>query len=214
MTDERRRIRARRAARGVRPRRRRRRRARRVEEYLPPTRGPAEVEQHREVATMLAFTGRRHPGPVGPHRRLARRAPPRPRPASWPRCCRSTAGPPGRRRSWGANRCSVGRVAAAAAVIVAVLAVAVLDTDAAPIDAAVAAATRRPRPIVTDARARRRRAGRRGVIDRTATASSSPRTCPRSHRPDYQLWGVIDGQVISLGVLGTTPSRAVQRRDR
>jgi anti-sigma factor RsiW len=189
-----------------------------VEEYLAHNpRARAEVEQHREVATMLAYTGAA--APEGLWERIAG-ALEEPAPAPGPELARVLPGPgrpgvtPARRgrRAWMAP----GLVAAAASIVIAVLGVRLADAgrrldaeraerisvarlydqaraDASAHVAQLASADGRARSLAVVT------ADGSGFIDgRTLAVLEPDRT--------YQLWGVVQGtdgqQVISLGVLG------------
>ena len=187
-----------------------------VEEYLAHSpRARAEVEQHREVATMLAYTGA--PAPEGLWERIAG-ALDGPAPEPGPELAKVFPGPGAaaariaRRRRWLAP----GLVAAAAALVIGVLAALLVradrrldaaQRDSASIeslyDAALrSASTHRAELASTDGGAHSLAVvtvDGNGYIDGRTLAVLDP-----DHT--YQLWGVVQGpggpQVISLGVLG------------
>jgi anti-sigma factor RsiW len=186
-----------------------------VDEYLAHNpRARAEVEQHREVATMLSYTGA--PAPEGLWERIAESLD-GPAPEPGPELAKVLPAPRQlgarrRRRPWLAPAA----LAAAAAIVAVVLAVRLVDTDR-RLDA-----LRRERSTIeglyeaarVDASAHRAQlastdgvahslavvtADGNGFIDgRTLAVLDTDHT--------YQLWGVVQGadrqQVISLGVLG------------
>ena len=205
----------------------------RVEEYLAHNpRARAEVEQHREVATMLSYTGA--PAPEGLWDRIAEalddRAPaPEPGPELakvMPMPARVTAGPVPAppvsapalaprserrtRRSW------TGVFGAAAAIVVALLSWRVVDVTRQLDDARAHgvgleraienlqqdSTTRRADLLSTDGR---QTAHAYVAVDGTGYLDGRALVVLD---PDhtYQLWGVVQGpagqQVISLGVLG------------
>ncbi|MCB1000550.1 MAG: anti-sigma factor [Acidimicrobiales bacterium] len=196
-----------------------------VDEYLMVSpRARQEVSEHREVATMLAWTGMS--APDGLWERIAASLdsaePPRPTGAlasvigaggddrvaaveSLDGVRRSRAG----RRGW---RTATSWVAAsAAAAVVAVVAVQMIgadDTDdrRTPLQAAVSEARDDRDSVVATLVNADGDAGAEVVIDRDGhgyvIGSDLP---PLPADQTYQLWGVIGEQVISLGVLGAHP---------
>ena len=187
-----------------------------VDEYLTHNpRARAEVEQHREVATMLSYTGA--PAPEGLWERIAESLD-GPAPEPGPELAKVLPTPRQlpvrhrRRRPWLAPA----GLAAAAAIVVAVLAVRLVDTDR-RLDA-----LRRERSTVeglyeaarVDASARRAQlASTDGAVHSLAVVTAEGNgfiegrtlaVLDTDHT--YQLWGVVQGsdgpQVISLGVLG------------
>jgi len=178
---------------------------RELEEYLAQNpRARSEVDTHREVATLMAFSGA--PAPEGLWDRIAGAMEER-APAPGPELAKVL---PARRRRW-PTAAVVGAAvaAAAAAAVITVVAVrdpsssrAELDGMAQVFDRAMADpdATR----VVLRSEDGTQRAvavvepGGLGVISLRELADLGPdRT--------YQLWGVIGDQVISLGVLGHRP---------
>jgi anti-sigma-K factor RskA len=179
---------------------------REIEEYLTQDpRARSEVDTHREVATLMAFSGA--PAPEGLWDRIAGAMEER-APAPGPELAKVL---PARRRRW-PTTAVVGAAVAAAAAAVVITVVAVrepsssrteLDSMAQVFDRAMADpdATR----VVLRSEDGTQRAvavvepGGLGVISLRELADLGPdRT--------YQLWGVIADQVISLGVLGRRPA--------
>lgn len=178
---------------------------REIEEYLAQDpRARSEVETHREVATLMAFSGA--PAPEGLWDRIAGAMEER-APEPGPELAKVL---PARRRRW-PTAAVVGAAVAAAAAAVVITVVAVrdpsssrnqLDSMAQVFDRAMADpdATR----VVLKSEDGTQRAvavvepGGLGVISLRELADLGP-----GHT--YQLWGVIDDQVISLGVLGHRP---------
>ena len=201
---------------------------RRVEEYLSLNpRARAEVEQHREVATMLSYSGA--PAPDGLWDRIAEslddRAPEpgpelakvMPLPVRPPVAVPAPAPDPsvlasGRRRAWRL----ASAVAAAAAVVIGLLSWRLVDTNNRLVAVRSAQVTLKDQyeRIRKDDSARRaqllssdgaQHATALVTVDGTGYLDGSPLAVLD---PDhtYQLWGVVQGldgqQVISLGVLG------------
>lgn len=183
-----------------------------VEEYLATSpRARAEVQQHREVATMLAWSGMDAPDGLwdkiagslegsesAPESVLGRVLP-----------MRSS-----RRRSWGRTAGSWALATAAAALIAFVaVRVASNSSDAsmsAPIERAVAAAFANPKSVQAQMTSVNESSLKvRAVVDPEGNgyllADSLPRLDPSR---TYQLWGQIDGELISLGILGSDPKTA------
>jgi anti-sigma-K factor RskA len=187
---------------------------RRVEDYLEVNpRAAAEVQAHREVATMLAFTGMDAPDDL------------------WGRIAGEigdTAPPPGpelakvlaidsgpRSRTAHTARTGLARavpwiVSAAAAAIVVFVAVGLADRADAPDDplaGSLEAARADSDSIVTTLVSDASGSTAEAIIDRDGhgfvIADELP-TLPDGQT--YQLWGVVeDGQVISLGIFGPSP---------
>jgi anti-sigma-K factor RskA len=180
---------------------------RRVEDYLEVNpRAAAEVEAHREVATMLAFTGMDAPDDL------------------WNRIAGEigdTAPPPGpelakvlsiddhpKRRA--ISRIAPWVVSVAAAAVVAFVAIGLADrADApnAPITSALEAARADRDSITTTLVADGSSASAEAIIDQDGhgfvVAQELP-TLPEDQT--YQLWGVVEnGDVISLGIFGPNP---------
>jgi len=189
--------------------------ARAVEEYLLVNpRARAEVAEHRETATMLAWTGAA--APEGLWDRIAAsldEAPPAPSgelAAVLALDPTRRAAAPGRpRRRSVARTLGAWAAASAAAAAVAVVAVSLLDDDAtdAPLEAAVARARDDRDSIVVElVSVVDGTPGGEAIIDQDGhgflIATGLP-TLPDDRT--YQLWGVIDGNAISLGILGHNP---------
>ncbi len=175
-----------------------------VEEYLAVNpRARQEVLEHREVATLLAWTGMA--APEGLWDRISAElegTPPRP---SGELAAVLTASPRARRR-W--RTAGTAMAAAAAAALVAVVAtVALVDDD--PVDPLVAAVAqaRVDRDSTTAVLMREDGlVGAEAVVDGHGQGYLLGNTLPQlPPQQTYQLWGVIEGQVISLGVLGRNP---------
>jgi len=178
---------------------------REIEEYLAQNpRARSEVDTHREVATLMAFSGA--PAPDGLWDRIAGAMEER-APEPGPELAKVL---PARRRRW-PTAAVVGAAVAAAAAAAVITVVAVrdpsssrteLDSMAQVFDRAMADpdATR----VVLESEDSAERAvavvepGGLGLISLRELADLGPdRT--------YQLWGVVNDQVISLGVLGHRP---------
>ena len=203
----------------------------RVEQYLlvsPKAR--AEVREHREVATMLAWTGSMAPEGLWDRisARLEEQAPP---PSgelaavlslAAARDMASTVGLPGGARSRSRRR-SISRTlgawaaASAAAATVAVLVVTVMQRDGvgrSPLESAAKAALSDSASATATLIDQDGTVGGQAVIDRDGhgylIASGLP-SLPMDHT--YQLWGVIGSKAISLGVLGHHPGIATFSAD-
>jgi anti-sigma-K factor RskA len=191
---------------------------RRVEDYLAVNpRAAAEVQEHREVATMLAFTGMDAPAglwdrivasideqapPPGPE--LARVMPPDPDLAPVVPLERAE------RRRRRIRSAGFWLAASAAAAVVAVAVVSVVDDRAdAPGDPILAGAEAaredrdsRTATLVADGSD----ATAEAIVDQDGhgylLAGDLP-TLPDDQT--YQLWGVIGDDVISIGILGPNP---------
>lgn len=173
-----------------------------VDEYLSVNpRARHEVQEHREVATVLAWSGTTAPDGL------------------WDRIASSIDGPapaptgelasvlaPRRGRSWVA-RVAPWSLAAAAAAVVAFVAVEAIDKDAeSPIEAAVAAARGDRDSMITSLVRDDGHVGAQAIIDQDGHGYLLGEALPElTSDQTYQLWGVIDGNVISLGVLGNNP---------
>ncbi len=180
---------------------------RRVEDYLAINpRAAAEVRSHREVATMLAFTGMEAPDSLW-ERIAAELDEPAPPPGPELAKVMSIDHRPRRSRLG-----SVGPwvASAVAAAVIAVVAISVTDRVSAPNDPIAAA--------VDDARADRDSistvlvaessdAAPEAIIDQDGHGFLLARDLPTLDSDQtYQLWGVVDdGQVISLGIIGPNP---------
>ncbi|MCU0261541.1 MAG: anti-sigma factor [Ilumatobacteraceae bacterium] len=181
---------------------------RRVDDYLAVNpRAAAEVQEHREVATMLAFTGM--DAPAGLWDRIASEL-------------EDTAPEPGpelakilpieraaeRRRSR-ARTILPWLAATAAAAVVAVTVVSVFDRGESPGDplTAAAEAARTDR----DSRTAELRADGSDVVVEAVIDNDGHGFLFGDALPElgddrtYQLWGVVGEQVISIGILGPHP---------
>jgi len=178
---------------------------REIEEHLAQNpRARSEVDTHREVATLMAFSGA--PAPEGLWDRIAGAMEER-APAPGPELAKVL---PARRRRW-PTAAVVGAAVAAAAAAAVITVVAVrdpsssrteLDGMAQVFDRAMADPDATRVVLRSEDGAQRAVAvvepGGLGVISLRELADLGPdRT--------YQLWGVIDDQAISLGVLGHRP---------
>lgn len=185
-----------------------------VEEYLQVNpRARQEVREHREAATMLAWTGMR--APDGLWDRIASQldenvAPPEPT-GELAEVLSFDAGREvrsARRRSWVPTVAAwVG--ASAAAALVAVLAVVVLTPE--PSERSALATAVEEARADRDSKIAQLAAADGSVVGEVIVdqdghgylvAAGLPALGPDR---TYQLWGVIGDQVISLGVLGPTP---------
>ena len=178
---------------------------REVEAYLAvDPRARAEVESHREVATLLAFGGAA--APEGLWDRIAGALEDR-APEPGPELARVL---PMRRRRW-TTAAALG-VAAAAAAVAAVITVAVvrdpspspaaLDSMAQVFDRAMSDPDATRVVLSSDDASQRAVA----VVEPGGLGLVSLRDLPElGDDRTYQLWGVIDDEVISLGVLGNRP---------
>jgi anti-sigma factor RsiW len=186
--------------------------ARRVEEYLRVNpKAAAEVQDHREVATMLAFTGM--DAPVGLWERIEAQlddAPPQPGP-ELARVMAIGDAPTdrGKRRRFA----SFGPWLAAAAAVIVIAGVALVFVDRAaapstPIADAYEQARQDRDSAITELVAEGAAVTASGVIDQDGHGFLDARDLP-ALSPDqtYQLWGVMaeSGDVISLGILGPNP---------
>jgi anti-sigma-K factor RskA len=183
---------------------------RRVDDYLEINpRAAAEVQEHREVATMLAFTGM--DAPDGVWSRIAdeigEEAPP---PGPELAAVMSFDDHPRRRRL---STAAPWVASVAAAIIVAVVAVGVVgiadrsDSPSDPLSLAVEAAFDDRDSVTTVLASEVSDATADAVIDQDGHGYVVARDLPTL--PDgqtYQLWGVVEsGDVISLGIFGPNP---------
>jgi anti-sigma-K factor RskA len=179
---------------------------RRVEDYLAINpRARAEVQEHREVATMLAYTGM--DAPEGLWDRIVStldEAPPIPGP-ELARVLPMER--PQRRAGQTFGRWVMATAAAALIAIVAVTAVGRANSDANPLEAAVEQIrsdrdSRATRLVSTDSAVEAE-----AIVDLQGHGFVLAGDLPQLPRTlTYQLWGVIGDQVISLGVLGPSPN--------
>lgn len=180
---------------------------RRIEEYLRVNpRARQEVQEHREVATMLAWTSTA--APDGLWDRIAAsldEAAPTPRGELASVMSFDQHRGPARRSV--IAKAAPWAFAAAAAAIVAVVTVSVLDDEPqAPIAAAVAAARADRDSTVTELVRDDGVVGAEAIIDQDGHGYLIGEQLPELDADrTYQLWGVIDDKVISLGVLGNNP---------
>ncbi len=181
---------------------------RRVEEYLEVNpHAAAEVRDHREVATMLAYTGT--DAPEGLWGRIAEELDaPEPPPVAALGEVLSLDGPR-RRRRLATIAPLVG--AAAAAILVTVVTIAVLDRTDAPVDpmtAAVEAARADRDTLVAELASEASDATAEGLLDQDGHGYLDASRLPTlGDDRTYQLWGVLGdtGDVVSLGILGPRP---------
>lgn len=180
---------------------------RRVEDYLEVNpRASAEVQAHREVATMLAFTGMDAPGDLWGRiaDEIGAQAPP---PGPELAKVLSMDDHPNRRRI---SSIAPWVVTAAAAAVIGFVAIGLADSAEAPnepmsgaLELALADRDSVTTTLVSDASD----ASADAVIDQDGhgfVLGSSLPTLPEGQT--YQLWGVVeDGQVISLGIFGPNP---------
>lgn len=182
-----------------------------VEQHLAvDPRARAEVNEHREVATMLAWTG--SPAPEGLWDRIAGALEDR-APEPGPELARVLP-MAGRRRRTAAGAWLLG---AAAAVVIAVLGVMVADRgrelDRLRPQAVEAAVTLGFSQAVADPAAAKvellsedGRTRAQAVVEPSGVGYVAAGGLPElPEGRTYQLWGVVSGKVISLGVLGPRP---------
>lgn len=180
---------------------------RRVEDYLEVNpRAAAEVQAHREVATMLAFTGMDAPEDLWSRisDEIGEQAPP---PGPELAKVMSMDDHPRRRRM---AAVAPWIVTAAAAAVIGLVAFGVADrADApnAPMSSALEVARADRDSVTTTLVSDSSDASAEAVIDQDGHGFVVARDLPTL--PDdqtYQLWGVVaDGQVISLGIFGPNP---------
>lgn len=183
---------------------------RRVEDYLEVNpRASAEVQAHREVATMLAFTGMDAPdhlwgriaGEIGEVGEVA--PPPGPELAK----VMSFEDHPRRRRIAAVAPWLMSAAAAAVIVFVAIGLADGADAPTEPLANAVEAAQADRDSLVTTLVAEGSDVAAEAVIDQDGHGYVLARDLPTL--PDgqtYQLWGVVEGgDVISLGIFGPNP---------
>ncbi len=180
---------------------------RRVEDYLEVNpRASAEVQAHREVATMLAFTGMDAPDDLWGRiaGEIGEQAPP---PGPELAKVMSIDQHPRRRRIAAA---APWVLTAAAAAIIGFVAIGVADRADAPnepISSALEIARADRDSVTTTLVSDASDASAEAIIDQDGhgfvVAQDLP-TLPKGET--YQLWGVVgDGQVISLGIFGPNP---------
>ena len=180
---------------------------RRVDDYLEVNpRAAAEVQAHREVATMLAFTGMDAPGDVWGRiaDEIGEAAPP---PGPELAKVMSIDDAPRRRRI---STIAPWIVSAAAAAVLAFVAIGIADRADAPnepLAEALEIARADRDSVTTTLVSEASGVSAEAIIDQDGhgfvVAQSLP-TLPDGQT--YQLWGVVDdGQVISLGIFGPNP---------
>lgn len=180
---------------------------RRVDDYLEINpRAAAEVQSHREVATMLAFTGMDAPEDLWGRiaEEIGESAPP---PGPELAKVMSIDDAPRRRRI---STIAPWIVSAAAAAVLAFVAIGIADrADApnAPLSSALEIARADRDSVTTTLVSEATDASAEAIIDQDGhgfvVANDLP-TLPDGQT--YQLWGVVDdGQVISLGIFGPNP---------
>lgn len=180
---------------------------RRVEDYLEVSpRAAAEVRAHREVATMLAFTGMEAPDDLWNRiaDEIGEQAPP-----PGPELAKVMAmeDHPRRRRI---SSVAPWIMTAAAAAVIGFVAIGLADRADAPnepLSGAVEVALADRDSVKTTLVSEVSDATADAVIDQDGhgfvLGSNLP---PLSENQTYQLWGVVeDGQVISLGIFGPNP---------
>lgn len=175
----------------------------------------AEVVEHREVAAMLAHTG--VTAPEGVWDRIAGTLSDTPPALSLDRArvgrrlatVEGGAGGPGRWSTWALR--AGGAALAVAAVLIGVLAVRVRDLDDQidridGVDLAVKQALADPQADVVDLAAADGSVGMRVVVrpDGPDYVVASDLPALADDRT-YQLWGDVDGRLVSLGILGADP---------
>jgi anti-sigma-K factor RskA len=180
---------------------------RRVEDYLEVSpRASAEVQAHREVATMLAFTGMDAPDDLWNRisDQIGEQAPP---PGPELAKVMSLDDHPKRRRI---SVVAPWLMSAAAAAVIVFVAVGLADSADAPnepIANAVALAQADRDSLTTTLVAEGSDASADAIIDQDGHGYVLARDLPTlSDGQTYQLWGVVEGgDVISLGIFGPNP---------
>ncbi|MCU1361146.1 MAG: hypothetical protein JWN99_2435 [Ilumatobacteraceae bacterium] len=179
---------------------------RRVEDYLAVNpRARQEVQEHREVATVLAWSGTS--APEGLWDRIASSLDePAPTPTGELAAVLSPDTHRARARGWG-WKLAPWSMAAAAAAIVTFVAINAFDNDNhAPIQEAVDAAEADRDSMTTTLVRADGQVGAQAIIDQDGHGYLLGDQLPELGADQtYQLWGVIGGNVISLGVLGNNP---------
>lgn len=180
---------------------------RRIDDYLAVNpRAAAEVQAHREVATMLAFTGMDAPEDLWDRiaDEIGEQAPP-----PGPELAKVLAIDDHPRRR-GITTAVPWLVAAAAAAVIGFVAIGLADRADAPNEPladAVDVARSDSGSLTTTLVADGSDASAEAIIDRSGRGYILAQDLPAlSIDQTYQLWGVVDdGQVISLGILGPNP---------
>jgi len=180
---------------------------RRVEDYLEVNpRASAEVQAHREVATMLAFTGMDAPDDLWGRiaGEIGEMAPP---PGPELAKVMSMDDHPRRRRIATVAPWLMSAAAAAVVIFVAIGLADRADAPNQPMASAFEIARADRDSVSTTLVSEASTASAEAVIDQDGHGFVAARDLPTL--PDdqtYQLWGVVDdGQVISLGILGPNP---------
>jgi anti-sigma-K factor RskA len=182
---------------------------RRIDQYLAVNpRARRELQEHREVAALLGWTGATAPDGLW-DRIESSLDEPAPRPTGELAAVLAIDQPAARRRgsSRPASRWTPWIVGVAAAAVVAIVAVAAVDSGSQqPIEAAVAAARSDRDSMVTDLARADGRLGAQAIIDQDGHGYLMGDDLPElGEDQTYQLWGVMNDDVISLGVLGNNP---------
>jgi anti-sigma-K factor RskA len=179
---------------------------RRIEDYLESNpRAAAEVREHREVATMLAYTGMDAPDGLW-DRIVSTIEEPAPEPG--PELAKVLPMESPRRSTSPAASFGKWILATAAAAVIAIVAVSFVDRDAtsdplqlaveearADRDTRIAVLTAEGSPVEIEA-----------VVDENGRGFLVADALPQLPRDQtYQLWGVVGDDVISLGILGPNP---------
>lgn len=179
----------------------------RVDDYLEVNpRAAAEVQAHREVATMLAFTGRDAPGHVWGRiaDEIGEQAPP---PGPELAKVMSIVDAPQRRRISTVTPWIVSAAAAAVLVFVAIGIADRADAPNEPLAVALEIARADRDSITTVLVSEATGVSAEAIIDQDGHGFVVARDLPTL--PDgqtYQLWGIVDdGKVISLGIFGPNP---------
>lgn len=181
-----------------------------IEQYLAvDPRARREVEEHREVATILAWSTMT--APDGLWDRIASNldeAPPRPSGelASVLSLDRARHDRPARRRWQNLGSWAVASAAAAVVAVLVVNSVANQGPEESPLAVVVAEARADRDSITADLVRADGAVGGEAIIDQDGHGFLIGATLPELPADlTYQLWGVIGDQVISLGVLGHNP---------
>jgi len=179
---------------------------RRVDDYLAGNpRAMAEVQQHREVATMLAYTGM--DAPEGLWDRIVSTIE-EPAPAPGPELAKVLPIDSPRRST---RMASFGKwvAATAAAALLAVVAISVIDRNdgsSDPLQLAVEAARADRDTRIAVLTAEGSTLEIEAVIDENGRGFLVADALPQLSRDQtYQLWGVVGDDVISIGILGPNP---------
>jgi anti-sigma-K factor RskA len=180
---------------------------RRVDEYLATNpRAAAEVAEHREVATMLAYSGMN--APEGLWDRIASSLDER-APAPGPELAKVMPMDAERRSRRPSRGVLTWVGATAAAALIAVVAVSVIESSTSPVDPLLSAAEEARDDndsLTAQLVSADSGAIAEAIVDEQGHgflfAGDLP---PLPSDQTYQLWGVVGDQVISLGLLGPSP---------